>query len=216
MITRQQKKVFLAALVATCVGVSATAQTVKFKDCIKTRLGCLDENQSPILPVPTIQIGLQLQITCNATDAAGQDYLINVKQIKNVEVKDGSIVNYYLSEGQHGAMQYSIQKMNATSLESNVADGYYFSSQATQHLEVGNNTVTLKSIGNRSTRGGQYTESTELVFSDVAVNKVTNSIVPQFKIYAVLDLTKFYNDMNGKSEETAIDLKFETSNCAYN
>ena len=212
----KQQKIFLAALITTFVGLSATAQTVKIKDCTMTRLGCLDQNPGPILPVPTIQIGLQLQITCNATDATGQDYLIQVKQIKNVDVKEGSLVNYYLSEGQHGTMQYSIQKLNATSFESNVAAGYYFSSQATQHLEVGHNTVTVKSIGNRSTRVGQYTESTELVFSDVSVNNVANSVVPQLKIYSVLDTTKFYNDLNGKSEETTVDLKFESSNCAYN
>ena len=48
-----------------------------------------------------------------------------------------------------------------------------------QYLEVGNYTVKLNADGTNTTRVGHYENTSELVFSDISVNDVAHSVVPQ-------------------------------------
>jgi hypothetical protein len=209
-------KGFATLTAMALVSSMASAQVAQTSECLETQLECIDGTAGPMLPIPEIQIGVQLQINCEATDSDGQNYLINFKQIKKIPVAEGHIVNYYLAEGQHGLLQYSVKKIQSTLIEPNLAAGYFFNSKGSQILEVAENQIKIEAHGSRVTRIGTNENDSELVFSDISANTSPDSKFPKLKIFSVVDKSVFFSDFNNTKKESIVNIKFVNSSCTYN
>lgn len=199
------KKLLLSTmLTATLAGaVPASAQ---FDDCQKTRLGCLDK-KIPKIPIDqpvVIQVGLQVNIKCEAVADSGKNYLVDLQIVKNLKASDNVNLDDYLVPGQHGFLNFKISEVSSPGIQQHVM-GESVDESEVEALENG---LLIKTQYHQSTRAGSMNTLTELVFSPTVKNQ-------DLKIFSAQQVIKynsvFYDDLKGFTKK----LIFTESNCVY-
>lgn len=187
---------------------SADAQETLAIPCERTRLGCLDENP-PIVPIDQpvlIQVGLQVNIKCEAKSVEGQAFVLDLNLVKNVQVLEGHVLDYYLVAGKHGTLNFKIDEAGAPEVQHYVMGEFVFHSEIENSADEKN--VLIKSSTHRATRVGNIVTTTTLAFSNSAPGQ-------PLKILSATQETTQNSFFNKEPSVSTKNLTFNDSNCVY-
>lgn len=199
------KQVFLATLV-TAITATSTPALAQFKDCQKTRLGCLQETV-PLIPIDqpvVIQVGLQVNIKCEALAENGKNYFVDLHLVKKVEVTENQNLDYYLVPGNHGLLNFEIKEVAAPEIQQYVMGEYVFHSE----IEAVPSGPLIKANDHRATRVGNINTNTELAFSPSGKGLSLKIISAQ----QVVTQNSFFME---EARTSTKKLTFTESNCVY-
>lgn len=206
----QPKAILLGTLTTLAVFFAIVPQAqaqdlVKFPDCLKTRLGCLDK-KPPIVPVDqpvVIQVGLKTNIKCEAFTFDKKIYAVDLHLTKKIQASENQELNYYLVPGKHGLLNFEINEVGAPDVQY-VLGEYVFHSD----IEAIENGLAIKSVDHRATRVGGTETTTEIILS--------NSVQGQpLKIFSAKQTIVQESMFDEKPKVSTKYLSFSESNCVY-